>query len=303
MRIAFFGLPLAALLLRHDGHDIVYAGICRRAALGTRRLTRRLGTERVHVLPDTQDPALPARLQDLAPDLLVSWFWVKNLPAAVRAVAPLGTLGVHPSLLPRHRGPDPYYWTLARGDGTAGVTAHRLDNEYDTGALLGQRELSVHPTWNAWKLAKALDRPSLALLRQTCAAFAQGKPPTEVPQDEALATLAPSPTDEELELDWDEPTHTVLARIRAAAPWPGAYTFLGDEAVVITRAEPASKVVSALEPGEGAVTQSHGHTRAIVRTKDGAVALLEGRIDEENGDLALGPMDLVDLMAKARTDL
>jgi methionyl-tRNA formyltransferase len=277
VRIAFFGLPLAALLLRHDGHDVVYAGICRRGALGTRRLRRRIGPERVHVLPDTQDPALPGRLRALGPDLLVSWFWVKNLPPVIRAVAPLGTVGVHPSLLPRHRGPDPYFWTLASGDAVAGVTAHRLDDAYDTGAMLGQREISVQPTWNSWTLAKALDRPSLALLRQTC--------------------------DEELEIDWDQPTEQVLARIRAAAPWPGAYTFLGDEAVVITRAEPASKVLAALSPGEGAVTQSHGHTRAVVRTQDGAVALLEGRIDDDEADLPLGPMDLVDLMAKARTDL
>jgi methionyl-tRNA formyltransferase len=303
VRIAFFGLPLAALLLRHDGHDVVYAGICRRGALGTRRLRRRIGPERVHVLPDTQDPALPGRLRALGPDLLVSWFWVKNLPPVIRAVAPLGTVGVHPSLLPRHRGPDPYFWTLASGDAVAGVTAHRLDDAYDTGAMLGQREISVQPTWNSWTLAKALDRPSLALLRQTCAAFAKGTPPRETPQDERQATLAPSPSDEELEIDWDQPTEQVLARIRAAAPWPGAYTFLGDEAVVITRAEPASKVLAALSPGEGAVTQSHGHTRAVVRTQDGAVALLEGRIDDDEADLPLGPMDLVDLMAKARTDL
>ena len=50
MKIAFVGLPLAALLLAEDGLDIVWAGICRKDALGLRRLTKRLGKARVRVV-------------------------------------------------------------------------------------------------------------------------------------------------------------------------------------------------------------------------------------------------------------
>ena len=100
-----------------------------------------------------------ARVRAAAPDLLVSWFWTKRIPARLLSVAP--AVGVHPSLLPRHRGPDPYFWAIDAGDETTGVTAHRLDATYDTGPILAQRTLEIRPSWDAWRLARALDRPSL----------------------------------------------------------------------------------------------------------------------------------------------
>ncbi|MDP9002044.1 MAG: hypothetical protein M3O46_18275, partial [Myxococcota bacterium] len=176
MRIAFFGLPLAALLLDRDGHDVVWAGVRRPTAIGTRRLARRIGSDRVHVAPDATDAAVQKELRASRPDILVSWFWTKKIPASLLRLAP--SFGVHPSLLPRHRGPNPYFWTIDAGDETTGVTAHELDDEYDTGAILGQHTLPLDSAWDAWGLARALDRPGLALLLDTARAFAEGHPPT-----------------------------------------------------------------------------------------------------------------------------
>ena len=75
------------------------------------------------------EDALVSAVRAAEPDLLVSWFWTKKLPASVLAIPRLGTLGVHPSLLPRHRGPDPTYWAIRSGDAITGVTAHRLEAE------------------------------------------------------------------------------------------------------------------------------------------------------------------------------
>lgn len=275
MRVAFFGLPLAALLLRADGHAIVYAGICRKGALGTRRLVRALGEKSVDLVPDLDRADSVARVKASRPDLVVSWFWTKRIPPPVLALAPLGAVGVHPSLLPRHRGPDPYFWAIESGDEVTGVTAHRLDATYDTGAILGKKELAIHPTWSAWTLAKKLDRPSLALLREIVKAYASGRAPRETEQDPSLATEAPQPTDDDLEIRWSEPVARVLARIRAAAPWPGAFTEVVGETVAITRAERASTFPRALEPSEAAVVGD----AVVVRAGDGAVRLLAGRLE------------------------
>ena len=272
MRIAFFGLPLAAYLLHRDGHAIVYAGLSRPSA-GTRRvkqLCRNTGAP-FALRPDVESKATLAKVRAQSPDLLVSWFWTTKLPTALLGVAPGGAFGVHPSLLPRHRGPDPYFAAIDAGDSVTGVTAHRLDGEYDTGAVLAQRELAIDPVWNSWQLARALDRPSLALLRGVARAPLAGG----AAQDETKATLAPTPPDEELELDWNWTTERLLRRIRAAAPWPGAWTFFGDEAVTVVRAAAARSFPRALEPGEAAVVDGG----AVVRTQDGAIALLRGRMD------------------------
>ena len=156
------------------------------------------------------------------------------------------------------------------------MTAHRLAAEYDTGAILGRRAIAIDPRWNAWTLAKKLDRPSLALLRDTARIFATGAPPTELAQDDADATAAPEPDDDTLAIAWSEPTAAIVRRVRAAGPWPGAFTELGGDELVVTRVAPVSQVPRALAPGEAAVVGGV----AIVRTGDGAVALLEGRTSD-----------------------
>jgi methionyl-tRNA formyltransferase len=282
MRIAFVGLPLAALLLRADGHEIVWAGVCRRDAIGTRRLRRAIGRENVSMLPDLD--RLAGAVAERKPELVVSWFWTRKVPASFRAVAPLGAIGVHPSLLPRHRGPDPYFWAIDAGDEVTGVTAHVLDDEYDTGAILARRELRIEPSWNAWRLAKKLDRPSLALLRETVRAFADGNPPRPLPQDDSLATEAAQPTDDDLEIRWTDDAAKIARRVRAASPWPGAFTAIGDVALTLTevRATPGEPhVLAALEPGE-AIVRDDGI--AMVRAGDGAVELLRGRTEGEGDE-------------------
>jgi methionyl-tRNA formyltransferase len=230
----------------------------------------------VEVKPDVNTTRTIELVRSVAPELIVSWFWTTKLPRELTSIASIGAFGVHPSLLPRHRGPDPYFWAIDSGDGATGVTAHLLAGEYDTGAILAQRTLAIDPTWNAWELARALDRPSLALLR----AIARDHWTLETPQDEAAATLAPAPADEELEIDWTWTSERIARRIRAASPWPGAWTFFGDEPVTITRARPALNFPRALLPGEAAV---EGDV-AVVRTRDGALALLAGRMDAADGE-------------------
>ena len=275
MRIAFFGLPLAALLLAHDGHEIVYAATCRKGAMGTRRLTRLLGKDKLEIKPDAASPGVLKRVLDAKPDIVVSWFWTTRLPEKVLRVPKLGAFGVHPSLLPRFRGPDPYFWAIDLGDKETGVSAHRLAAEYDTGAILAQERLAIDPAWSAWKLAKKLDRPSLRVLREVARRFALGDPPKETPQEEALSSSAPEPDDVLLVLRWTWPAERIVRRVRAASPWPGALAQIGDTEIVLTRAVVTKDFPRALAPGEAAVVEG----RPLVRAEDDAVELVEGRID------------------------
>jgi methionyl-tRNA formyltransferase len=278
MRIVFLGLPIAALLLESDGIEVALAALSRPKAIGARRLSRTLGADRVLRSPVVDSDAFVARVRAAAPDLLVSWFFPKRIPRRVLDLAPLGAVGVHPSLLPRHRGPDPYFWAIESGDSETGVTAHRLDEHYDTGPILAQRRISIDPSWNAWTLARRLDRPSLALLREIVGAFAQGRPPRETPQLEEGATLAPEPDDALLALSWEEEASRVVRRIRAASPWPGAFTEIGDHFVTLTEARRTTDFPRALAPGEGAV---RADGVAVVRAGDVAVELTAGRDEEE----------------------
>jgi methionyl-tRNA formyltransferase len=292
VRIAFLGLPLAAVLLAHDGHELAYAGLV--PGLGARRVRTRLAPGRTREMPELTSQRVVEEIRAAQPELVVSWFWTRPVPPKVLAIAP--AVGVHPSLLPRHRGPDPYFWAIDAGDEATGVTAHRLEEEYDTGPILAQRAMAIDPRWDAWKLARALDRPSLALLREVVGAYAAGRPPPAVPQDDAAATPAPRPSDEDLAIRWTWPAAQVARRVRAAAPWPGVWTEIGEEVVVLARVRATEDYPRALAPGEAAV---RADGVAVVRAGDGAVELLEGRADEDDAPLDASALAQVVVRARA----
>jgi methionyl-tRNA formyltransferase len=277
-KVLYFGLPLGALALLSDGLDLRVACISRVTSPGLRRLRKKMLAREGLVLarPDLDSETVKELLASVKPDLVVSWFWTRRIPHDVITLAP-HAFGVHPSLLPRHRGPDPYFWTLARRDIETGVTAHVLTPRYDDGAILSQRRIAVPTRGNSWQLAKALDRPSLALMRETTARYARGETIPPIPQDDEKATDAPAPTDEECEILWEWSVDEVIARVRAAAPDPGAFTGYGDETVVILDARRAEYVPKAVEPGEIVRTREG----VIIRAGDGAVVVLEAKLEGE----------------------
>jgi methionyl-tRNA formyltransferase len=256
-------------------------------APGRRRVTRQIAP---HSLLDALgapreelNTQIERALARARPDLIVSWFWTRLLPAAWLNAAAHGGIGVHPSLLPRHRGPNPYFWSIDSGDLEAGVTLHTLAPEYDTGTILLQRAISVGER-NSWQLARALDRPSLALLREGVGRFARSHPPTPTTQDEQAATWAPEPTGRELAVDWTWPTARVLQRIRAISPVPGLAVELSELRFFVTSAKPAHDFVRALSAGEAAVMGRPG--TLVIRTGDGAIAVERALLDDSDDEAA-----------------
>jgi methionyl-tRNA formyltransferase len=211
------------------------------------------------------EPQVAAALSRARPELIVSWFWTRKLPPNWLSVPVLGGIGVHPSLLPRHRGRNPYFWTIDAGDEQTGVTLHRLTDEYDMGNILDARRVAIEGR-DAWQLARALDRPSLSLLREGVARIARGEPTAERVQDEAQASWAPEPSGDELRVDFGWTTERVLRRIRALSPTPGLGLEIEGVELFVTAAEPATTFVAALLPGEAHISET-----VSLRTGDGAI--------------------------------
>ena len=281
LKIAYFGLPLGALLLAADGHRLGPVVLSPIDAPGRRRLTR-LVPDRLDAMEGVADfeQLVSSALVRERPDLLVSWFWTRKLPPSWLGLPRLGGLGVHPSLLPRHRGPNPYFWSIDAGDEQAGVTAHRLTAEYDTGRMLASLRIPLGER-DSWQLARALDRPSLALLRETVLRLARGETLTETEQDEALATWAPEPSGAELKVDFGWTTERVLRRIRALSPTPGVALEVEGVALFVTRAERADDYVAALLPGEAQLSDA-----LLLRTSDGAVRVTRALFSETEAEAA-----------------
>ncbi|MEY4511858.1 MAG: hypothetical protein RLZZ450_3980 [Pseudomonadota bacterium] len=249
-RFAYFGLPLGALALARAGFVPSVVVLGHTDTPGARRVRRVLGKRALLLArPDLDDPAVIAALASVRPEAILSWFYPKRLPERVLRLAPRGAFGAHPSLLPRWRGPDPTFWAIYSGDHETGVSLHRLEAEYDTGAVIACERLAIGANDTAWRLAKRLDRPGLALMVRCAGALSAGDELRGVPQDDTLATPAPLPDEQLLSIDWARPADEIVRLVRAAAPYPGASAELGDELVDVLEATPYEPALPrALEP-------------------------------------------------------
>jgi folate-dependent phosphoribosylglycinamide formyltransferase PurN len=127
------------------------------------------------VIRDVNDAASAALLRQAAPDLILSCHFDQIFAAETLALARLGGINLHPSLLPRHRGPVPTFWALAEAPPQAtGVTLHRLVPQIDAGAVLAQQAVTLPPGTTVSGAARALHLAGVALLPGVLAALAAG---------------------------------------------------------------------------------------------------------------------------------
>lgn len=150
--------------------------------------------------PDPNHPEATAALDRIEPDLLLLACLPHVVRRATRETARLGALNLHPSALPRFRGPDPVFWQLRAGAARAGVTVHVATGAVDAGPIMAQRRLEVPAGIGAEAL-------TVALVRLGVRALVESFPELErrireaVPQDESAATRQPWPRPEDFRLD------------------------------------------------------------------------------------------------------
>jgi hypothetical protein len=113
---------------------------------------------------DVNGDAMRAALVAARPDLIVTLHFDQILAPETLALARFGGVNLHPSLLPRHRGPMPAFWMLAEDPGAAGVSLHRLAPRIDAGALLGQRRVALPPGLSVLEATRRLHLAGLPML-------------------------------------------------------------------------------------------------------------------------------------------
>jgi len=147
----------------------------------------------------------------------------KLIPEGLLAVPSRGFINLHPSLLPRHRGPSPIQWTLVCGDRTTGVTAMQLDKGMDTGPILLQERLAIEPLDTAETLSPRLADLGAQLMVATLNALEDGTVEPR-PQPNDGANVTPMLRRTFAKIDWTMPARQLVNRLRGFTPWPGLYT-------------------------------------------------------------------------------
>jgi methionyl-tRNA formyltransferase len=177
----------------------------------------------VHQPEKIRSPEAHALLQSLAPDCIVIIAYGQIIPAALLTIPRLGWINLHASLLPKYRGAAPINWAIANGETQTGLTTMRIDAGMDTGPMLLQREIDIAPEETAPELAESMAEAGAPLMLETLRGIASGKL-TPRPQNNDAATYAPLLKKEDGRIDWNRTAQEIYNRMRAFAPWPGAYT-------------------------------------------------------------------------------
>ena len=173
-----------------------------------------------------------AMLKSCAPDLCVTAAFGQLLSQEILDIPPLGTINVHSSLLPRHRGSAPINWSIIQGDPVTGVTTMFTDKGMDTGDILLMRETPIGPAENAGELTDRLAVMGAQLLIETIRALEAGTL-ARTPQDHAAATYEPKMDKELGRIDWSKSAQELDWLVRGTTPWPGAFTTLGEQTIKV----------------------------------------------------------------------
>jgi methionyl-tRNA formyltransferase len=176
-----------------------------------------------------------ARIREVGADVMVVVAYGQILPASLLQAPRLGTLNVHASLLPRHRGPAPVEWAILSGDSETGVTIMQMDPGVDTGPILAQERVPIAPDEIAPRLEGRLANVGGGLLVQTLDDLVGGRV-RPIPQPAVGATHAPRLRSEDGKLDATTMTAEAIDRtVRALVGRVGTWMTLKGVEVKVFR--------------------------------------------------------------------
>jgi methionyl-tRNA formyltransferase len=213
-------------------------------------------------------PELAQELRDLNADVAVVIAYGRILPRALLDAPARGCVNLHASILPRWRGAGPIQWAIASGDRETGVCLMQMEEGLDTGPVLACERTPIEPDETSAELGHRLSLLAAKLIREKVRDYVDGKL-VSVPQNDALATLAPMLKKEDGAIEWSRSAQQVHDRVRAMIPWPGAYLRRGNDRVRVHR----TRVVDGT--GAPGTILAIGANGVEVACGEGAIALLE----------------------------
>ncbi len=227
MKIAFFGTPrlaqivLSRLIASDFKPDIVVTQPDKKTGRG-----QILGSSAVKQTALQNNLPVIENLSDLPEfDLGILVAFGKILPEKTLAIPKYGIINIHPSLLPKYRGPSPIQNAILAGEEKTGVTIIKLDEQVDHGPILGNREVAIAPNDNHQTLIKKLGDAGAELLVDLLPEFLEGKiQPVEQNHETATFTKQISKQDGLIDLLNPPDPQTLDRMIRAYFPWPTAWT-------------------------------------------------------------------------------
>jgi methionyl-tRNA formyltransferase len=239
----------------------------------------RLGARLIETA-DVNSPETIAAVREADPDLIFVVGWSQLVLDEFIGIPRHGVFGMHPTLLPKHRGRAAIPWAILSGLAKTGVTLFEIaDGTADSGPILGQVEIPVSRDETATSLYERVTAAHVELVREVVRRLLDGTA-ERTPQDTRRASSWPKRTPADGIIDWETRAPYLYDWVRAQTrPYPGAFTFHGEDKLVVWQARPVeldeeapAGTVVALD-GEDAVVAC-GEGGLVLEEVEGAVGQL-----------------------------
>lgn len=282
MRILFAGTPeiaVPSLEALADADGITVAGVLTapdRVSGRGRRMTAppvKTAAEALGI-PVLQPERLGPEARDavgiLEVDLLVVFAYGKIFGPRFLDCFPLGGINMHPSALPKYRGPAPISAAIMGGETETALTVQKISLEMDAGDILIQRLYPLTGRETTGSLTDSVARDAAPILVEGVRRYASGEPAGR-PQADEDATWCRLVTRDDGDIDWSESAERIERRIRACIPWPKARTSLRGESLVLLE---SSVVGGTGDPGvPGRVTGVDKSRGILIQTGEGLLGV------------------------------
>jgi len=172
-----------------------------------------------------------SKLKELDADLFVVVAF-RILPNSLITIPKLGSINLHGSLLPAYRGAAPIQWALINGEDETGLSTFFIAPKVDTGAVICQDKLPIHPNDNYGTLSERMGILGSVILVETINLIESGSA-SAIKQNDNQATLAPKITKDMTIIDWSRPARELHNLVRGLTPTPGAATIIKGKRIKI----------------------------------------------------------------------
>ena len=232
----------------------------------------------IHQPESVGSPDFIELARSMSPDITVVASFGQIIPQAVLDIPRFGNINVHGSLLPKYRGAAPIHYALFSGDSVTGVTTMLMNAGLDTGTMLLKQEIEIRPDDDTGSLEVRLAAAGAELLAKTIGGLIRGEL-TPVPQDNSLASYAPSIKRDDCRIAWSDSATSIANRVRGCSPKLGAFTGWQGSRLKIRKCEVFDHRASEGEAGEIAEIMSDG---IIVHTGAGRLLVVEVQPENRN---------------------
>lgn len=234
-------------------------------------------------------------LSTLDADLFVVVAYGKMIPGAILDIPSKGAINVHPSLLPKYRGPSPIQWAILNGDQKTGISIMLLDEGMDTGPILAQKTIELSKNENSISLESKIHSVGPTFLCEVLKLYESGSciPSAQNDQNASVTRLI---SKEDGKIDWNIDAKKIERMVHAFVPWPTAWTTIKikDDVVRIKILEAKVEKINLNKPN-GTLCEDQG--KLFVSVNSEALELItlqpEGRVPMQAQAFLAGRKDWI----------